>query len=186
MLATDFNKFCLMWPAFVADRVDPKGRHRIRANIPGLTKLSAWALPLTNGGGSAQRGSHIVPAKGAAIFVWFVGGDPDRPVYASGWWGQPEAGSEVPGDARDADHPEDVQVLELSKLRITIDERAGKEQCFIEDKVSGDHIQFDQVDQAMRIKATSQLVIECDGEIQIIGTRIVINGRIVRDDGSSI
>jgi hypothetical protein len=55
----------------VTDNVDPEGRHRVKVLVHALDIETGWAYPLTLGGGSKDRGMHIVPEVGADVAVWF-------------------------------------------------------------------------------------------------------------------
>ncbi len=56
----------------VTDISDPEGAHRVRVNIPGIADPETdWLFPMISGGGSAQRGGHVVPVLGAKVAVWF-------------------------------------------------------------------------------------------------------------------
>lgn len=186
--AAGLIRYYAVYHGTVADTVDPEKLHRVRVNIPGLLEPSNWAWPLTAGGGSAQRGGHVVPAKGADVLVWFLGGDLERPVYAGGWWGKPDAGTEMPKDV-DEVTPEEaakLQSLEFEKFKITIDEREGKWAFAIIDKVSGDNVTFDLKNQALNIKMTAAILIEVLGVFDVSAAQLYLNGRQVLPDSKSI
>jgi hypothetical protein len=175
----------------VIDVEDPEALHRVRVKIPGLLDDpgTTWAWPMgTMGGGSAGRGGWVVPAKGSDVCVFFLQGDPARPYYTGGWWGKPKGQSEMPEGARDlspADAPK-VQAFEGERLSVTLDEREASAGLVIKDKLSGDTIEFDFVKMGLRIKATSALIIEADGFVEISGAEVHINGRIVSDANKAI
>ena len=171
----------------VIDRADPERLGRVRVRIPGLIEpASAWAFPLgTAGGGSDRRGFFAVPELGAEVGVLFHRGDADRPYYLAGHWGRPGGTSEVPEPARDlspAETPQ-VRVFETGRFLLVFDDRGGKESLRLQDKLSGDHIEFDGVAMGITIQATSALLLKATGLIQIQGTTVVINGRPVLPGG---
>lgn len=176
----------------VVDRQDPRGLHRVRIHVPGFLERSAWAAPFTMGGGAPQRGGHVVPSVGADVVVWFLGGDPERPVYAAANWGLPPAGSEMPVDARDTDQAELVQTMQLGSLVITVDERerdaeAGTGQLFkIEDQVTGDLLLYDVQEQGWLLRGSSSVEIEAVGVLRLTGTQIFLNGRLLLNVGGPI
>ena len=178
----------------VIDRDDPEGLHRIRARLPGMIEKTGWAAPLTNGGGSPQRGGHIVPALRSDVAVQFLNGDPEWPIYQSAWWGKrPSTGSEAPqGVIAAGAAAADVQELQLfdGRLVITADERpreGSNGQLFvIEDTKSGDNITIDLARNGIRLKASYALQLECDGVITINGLQVQINGRTVRPTSEPI
>lgn len=174
----------------VVDREDPLKLGRVRVRIPGLIQdASAWAFPLgTLGGGSDRRGFFAVPEHGAEVGVLFQEGDVERPYYLAGHWGMPGGSTEIPGPARGlskADTPE-VRVFESRRFVLLFDDRVGHETMRIEDKLSGDQIEIDGTALGMTVKATSALMLKADGLINIEGTTVVINGRLVLPGGGAI
>ena len=119
-----------LYDGTVIDVDDPLNLRRVRCDVPGVCKDTGWARPKSAGGGSAQRGGHAVPVKGASVFVQFVNGDVRLPVYECGSWGLPDEGPEMPTDilAAGTDGPL-VSSLEFSRgnnaVRFTVDEREG-------------------------------------------------------------
>lgn len=174
----------------VVDRADPLKLGRVRVRIPGLIQdASAWAFPLgTLGGGSDRRGFFAVPEDGAEVGVLFQEGDVERPWYLSGHWGSPGGATEVPGPARELSKTEtpQVRVLETRRFVLVFDDRAGHEALRIEDKLSGDQIEFDGTALGVTIQATSALFLKASGLINIEATTVVINGRLVLPTGGAI
>lgn len=177
----------------VVDIADPLGLHRVRVRVPGIIEpASAWASPLTMGGGGPGRGGHVVPGVGSDVLVLFVNGDPERPMYAAAGWGLPKGGSEMPADARDTDQPELVQTMQLGSMVITLDERerdaeAGTGQLFkVEDQTTGDVLLYDVRDQGWLLKGSSSVEVEAVGTVRIRGSQIFLNERLVLDIGGPI
>jgi uncharacterized protein involved in type VI secretion and phage assembly len=176
-------RYTALYIGQVVDRVDPERLGRVRVRIPGLIEpASAWAFPLgTVGGGSDRRGFFCVPENGADVGILFNQGDIDHPFYLSGHYGKPSGATEIPAPARElsaAETPQ-VRVFETARFLLVFDDRAGKETLRLEDKVSGDQLEFDGVGMGLTIKATSALFLKADGLISIEGTTVAINGRIV-------
>lgn len=167
---------------YVTDRNDPKGLKRVRVRVPGLVEpASAWAWPLgTTGGGSPDRGGFITPAKGAAVGVLFHLGNVDHPYYLCGWWGRPGGSSEVPSPAREGPATEDVHVLETDLWRVTMDDRPAKKSLVIENKETGDKLEWDGLAAGILLDAKVALVLKCVGVLNIQAGQVVINGRVVR------
>ena len=183
-------RYTALYIGHVVDRDDPECLGRVRVRIPGLVEpASAWAFPLgTVGGGSAQRGFFAVPELGAECGVLFNQGDIDHPFYFSGHWGKPDGASEVPTPATGlsaAETPK-VRAFETARFVLSFDDRDGKEGLVLRDKRSGDQIEFDGQAMGITIKATSALFLKADGLINIEGTTVVINGRVVLPGSSSI
>lgn len=173
----------------VVDNEDPDRLHRVRVLIPGLCEPATdWAWPLTAGGGSKQRGGHIVPAKDADVIVWFIGGDVERPVYAGGWWGTPDDGTEALSDVDEvpaAEAPK-LQSLEFERLKITVDEREGKRALSIQNKVTGDFVTLDLENAGLHVKMTAAVLIEVLGVFDVKASQITLNDRLVLTDSKGI
>lgn len=166
----------------VVDVADPLKRHRVKATIDGIVEETQWAYP--TGGGGKARGAHICPPVGAHVVIIFLGGDVERPVYLPGWWVDDELPEDLDG-LSEGDAPL-VQVVETSRFKVTIDEREGKEQLVLADKLTGDVIQMDGVNGGVQVKATTVLLLKADGHVAIEGTEVTINGRPVLSDGRAI
>ncbi len=175
----------------VIDNVDPEGLHRVRVAIPGLIEISAWAYPIgAPGGGSAQRGGWTVPAIGATVVVQFVGGDVERPLYSGGWWGKPKGTTEIGTEAA-AVPPREAHLVqtisETRRMRIWVDERDGKQQLSIADKELPElFIQVDLESGAVNISSLAAITIKSLGLVQIEGTTVTIQGRVVMPDSKPI
>ena len=81
-------KFYGVYRGTVVNNVDPLQTGRIMAMVPDVSGLTptTWAMPCVPIAGK-QMGVFMVPQIGSGIFVQFEGGDPDRPVWVGGWWG---------------------------------------------------------------------------------------------------
>lgn len=74
----------------IHDNKDPAKRGRVRLIIPAIIVDEvhpSWALPAGVNHG-ADRGSLIVPPKGTPVFVTFLDGNPDVPVWIPGPFGE--------------------------------------------------------------------------------------------------
>jgi hypothetical protein len=153
-----------LYPGVVVDRRDPRGIGRVRVRIPGIVERSGWALP--KGGGINRRGHFDVPELNADVFVQFLMGDMDRPVYEAGPWGVPDAGREVPERVRDApveDAP-DIRAYETKEWAIVFDDRTGKDELLLKHKQSGVCLKV--------TPAMIQLGTEASGEFLALGTTL--------------
>ena len=76
------------------NNVDPMQIGRIMAIVTdvGSVTPSTWAMPCLPITGK-QMGTFMVPQIGATVWLQFEGGDPDRPVWTGGFWGD---AAEVP------------------------------------------------------------------------------------------
>lgn len=82
-----YNKYYSIYQGFVKNTNDPEKRGRIRCTVPEVldTSVSGWCEPCTpvafDGGGDIY-----IPPLNEAVWVMFINGDIDRPVYLGGWW----------------------------------------------------------------------------------------------------
>lgn len=174
-----------MFRAIVTDNQDPLGLHRVKLRVPALDDLETdWAIPLTIGGGSADRGFHIVPDVGAHCCVWFEMGDvlEGQAAYAAAQWGQPEGGTaEIPKAIRDAGaDAAQVHVLQVGRVQFVIDERAGQRSVRISDEQDPPtSIEWDLERRGIAIDSVSAVLIRSKGGIHIEAPSITLNGRRV-------
>lgn len=166
----------------VAENADPLGLHRVQVRIPGIAEPSTdWAFPLTAGGGSRDRGGHVVPDVGADVAVWFHQGDPNGAAcYLAGWWGIPEAGVETPGDLATAGGDAHlIQVLKIGRIVFTVDERPGKRALRVEDTDGAAKIEIDLEQKGLLIEGLAGVVIKSIGTVAIDALTVNIKGRDV-------
>lgn len=180
------RKFTALYMGVVTDTKDPEKLGRVRVAIPGVVEPeSAWAFPLGwPGAGGKKRGFFAVPPEGSEVGVFFHQGDPDHPYYLAGHPGRGEAPDEM--DEASVDEATKIQVFETSRYRMTVDDRGPKAQFELKDKVTGDIIELDGKELAIRIKATGGIRIEADGAIDIIGSSVRVQGRLVTPNGKPI
>lgn len=87
------------YPAFVEYVLDPKQQGRIKVRVYSLhgpqgtdekTKVDVeglpWAMPCFPLAGGNDYGSFMVPPVGSTVWVMFMGGNPDYPVYFGGFF----------------------------------------------------------------------------------------------------
>jgi Type VI secretion system/phage-baseplate injector OB domain len=72
----------------VVNNVDPEQRGRIQAIVPAVSNVfpTSWAMPCVPMAGK-QQGVFMVPQLGSGVWMEFEGGDPDKPIWAGGFWG---------------------------------------------------------------------------------------------------
>lgn len=98
-------RFYGVYRGTVVNNIDPLEIGRIQATVPDVSGLTptTWAMPCVPLAGK-QMGTFMVPQIGSGVFLQFEAGDPDRPVWLGGWWGDAAevpalALAGVPGDA---------------------------------------------------------------------------------------
>jgi len=173
------EKFFGMYIGTVVKR-DPELR-RIKFEIEGFIEPeSPWAYPIGSmAGGSANVGAGGVPREKAQVLVWFANGDIERPFYAPAHWGEGEIPEEV------ADKP-DATIWSSENWAIVLDDSEGSNELRIINRKTGDTFEMDAESNSIRIAATTSLVIECLGVVDISGAAVQINGRKVAPIGDPI
>jgi uncharacterized protein involved in type VI secretion and phage assembly len=91
---SDSARYYGIYRGTVVNNVDPMQIGRIMAIVTdvGSVTPSTWAMPCLPITGK-QMGTFMVPQIGATVWLQFEGGDPDRPVWTGGFWGD---AAEVP------------------------------------------------------------------------------------------
>src|SRR4030095_11825971 len=73
----------------VVNPVDPQLSGRMLVQVPDVwgPNVSSWAHPCLPWGGMSL-GMYVIPAVGANVWVEFLHGDPDWPIWTGFWWGK--------------------------------------------------------------------------------------------------
>jgi hypothetical protein len=152
--------------------VDPEKRGRVQVLIPGLCEPHTnWALPAggSHTSGESGRGGFDPPAKGAAVYVMFLCGDIDEPVYLGGWrglvGGKTDAPTEVQG-ASPADAATKLKVYETESFLAVIDERSSSKALSLRAKTG---MKIDIFPNRVEINAGGTILRVKDGKIQFGG-----------------
>jgi uncharacterized protein involved in type VI secretion and phage assembly len=122
-----------VYPALVADIVDPDGQGRVKVKLPWCPDLDgaayeAWARLATLMGGS-DRGTWFVPEVEDEVLVAFEAGDPRRPYVLGALWN----GSDAPPQAMDgAGHNYKKVIRSRNGVQVTLDDTDGSEQLVLE------------------------------------------------------
>lgn len=181
----DQDRLLGIYAGVVTNRDDPERLGRVKVRVPGrIEPESNWAWPR---GGGARRWGHVnVPPVAASVFVQFVNGDPDQPLW--------ELGPTLPGDQFLEHETPDVSVWGLGPFRLVIDNRAevqtaalrvvkeinGEEQVIVE-------LLLNAQTNSARLFATTALQLasrgiidlDCDGDVQVKGRKILPANRPV-------
>ena len=82
-----------VYPAKVTKTDDPEKRGRIKVKCPDIygnhSVKSPWCEPCSFGAYD-NGGDFVVPKKDEGVWITFIDGDIDRPVYLGGWWAKKE------------------------------------------------------------------------------------------------
>lgn len=91
-----YGRYYSMYEGFVFKNNDPEGRGRIKVSVPSLDlpndePLANWALPRFRQPAPANgSGSYWMPREGDMVFVEFLNGDLNSPVWSGGYYGEDE------------------------------------------------------------------------------------------------
>ena len=107
------NRYFGKYEAIVTDNNDPDELGKVKLSVPELfgTGFSTdWARPAAmQYGGIGNNGFFTVPEIGSGVYVEFLAGNVNRPIYSGAWWAIVKSENQVPNLARggaDASHGE--------------------------------------------------------------------------------
>lgn len=179
----------------VTDNKDPLGVGRVRVSVRGLLpeEGGGWFLPGSAVGAGPQRGLWDVPDVGSEVYVFFLGGDPDKGRYLGGHWRRPKGNSDAPTAVTEAvteDGPEaavELKVWQSKRFAIVQDDRDGKQRLYIKSNKRGEDVttgialmlEIDDVTGVMSISAPAGIVLRSLGIIDLQAPVIQIGGRKV-------
>jgi hypothetical protein len=105
---TQSKKYYGKYRGTVILNIDPEQRGRLQVEVPDVLSLvpSTWAeacVPLAGPTGFAM-GTYVVPSIGAAVWIEFEHGDPNKPIWVGCRFPSsadvpPDALASIPGDA---------------------------------------------------------------------------------------
>jgi len=77
------------YPGVVMVPIDPELRGRMLVQVPDVwgPNVSSWAHPCVPWGGMSL-GMYVIPAVGSNVWVEFMHGHPDHPIWTGFWWGK--------------------------------------------------------------------------------------------------
>lgn len=173
----------------VVNRVDPEGLGRVTVRIDGVMEESPWAFP--EGAGAPQWGANRVPPQGALVLVQFLRGDPKRPYYRPARILRP---ADAPQAFPEFEDP-DVQVFGAGPFRLILDLREGQERATIaairkvgevEERVVEFTVDLTDGVNAARLFATTALLVETLGIVDIKGNQVQVQGRVITPNGKAL
>lgn len=164
---------------FVLNAEDPRGEHRVRVEVPGLTDDTGWARPRQRHG--------LAPRVGDRVLVSYEYGDGDRPLYELA----AQVQEERPADVRAAGtNAHLVHAFELASIgdisfRVTLDEREASRgfRIYAVDTRNADDLvaalELDLVNRAVVVYGLTGVEIRSTGFIQLAAALIQVNDRAV-------
>ena len=107
-----------LYRAKVSNIEDPEQRGRIKVVCPeviGVNVESAWCDPCVNVAYD-KGGDFCIPALDEFVWIAFIAGDPNKPVYLGGWWKK----ESVPKDTYD--ELDNYRIIKYSNDRVIMQE----------------------------------------------------------------
>jgi hypothetical protein len=102
----------------VVNNVDPLQLGRLQIRCPAVLgdSVLAWAMPCSPYAGDGE-GLFLIPPRGANLWIEFEAGDPDKPIWAGGFWtvGQTPALPALPT----------TKILKTGSATLTLDDLPG-------------------------------------------------------------
>lgn len=167
----------------VVKRDDPDMDGRVRIQIPGvLDEPSAWAKPM--GGGSPLWGHVAVPPLGADVYVQFINGRLEQPVYQPADYGVrgPKKIKEIFPEYEDPDvivagygpfrividlrNKPEIDLLPSLRIKMVHTSAEGAETDTAWVQLSENSVQV-YSDSALQIKSGALLDLDSEGDVQL-------------------
>jgi uncharacterized protein involved in type VI secretion and phage assembly len=162
---------------------------RVKVRIPALlepddTDAGPWAFP--KGGGSANWGKNSVPPLGADVFIMFINGDIERPVWEPANHGRPVIDGQAQSEAFPEHQDPDIHVFGIGPFRLVIDDRAGNRSAIFKMvKTVGTEeqpivwLEYNYETNSAQVYATSALGLKSEALLDIDAPAVQIKGRKV-------
>jgi uncharacterized protein involved in type VI secretion and phage assembly len=151
------NKCWGKYRGIVVDRNDPEQLGRLKVQVPSLLgdAVTGWAFPVAPYAGN-DLGIFFIPQVGDVVWVEFVEGEIDHPLWTGCGWAKPGGQSEIPVEAQQ-NYPECQVIKTASGNTIVLSDVQGDEKITILAK-SGCEITIDPNGDTITIQAGSVLI----------------------------
>jgi uncharacterized protein involved in type VI secretion and phage assembly len=151
------NRHWGKYRGIVADRADPEQLGRLKLRVPSLLAdaVTGWAWPAAAYAG-AGIGLFAIPQQGDLVWVEFLEGDLEHPIWSGGAWAKPGGTSEVPEEARAA-YPDQVVLRTASGNVVVLADASGSEQIVIR-AASGTEVVLDPNAKRVTVQADEVVV----------------------------
>jgi len=127
-----FGRYYSIYAGEVVDNEDPEFVGRLKIIVPQIHDESPenWAMPRGMFCGNGI-GFFCIPNKKDSVWVTFLNGDPDYPVWEYGWFGK---GEMIKDAKNNGNKPTKMIWASTSGHRIEMDDKKGEETILIKDK----------------------------------------------------
>jgi len=177
-----------VYPALVADIVDPDQQGRVKVRLPwspdtGNGSYEVWARLATMMAGN-NRGTWFIPDKNDEVLVAFEGGNPRRPYVVGALWN----GQDKPPEQMDGSGNNYLKtILSRQGVRITLDDTTGATKLRLETP-NGQSIVLSDADNSILAQDSNGNSIKMDASgITVIATaQVKIQASTVEVDASMV
>ncbi|MBI3803959.1 MAG: hypothetical protein HY282_09395 [Nitrospirae bacterium] len=151
------GKYWGKYRGFVQENNDPEQLGRLQVKVPSLLadSVTGWAWPAVPYAG-AGIGFFFLPQVGDLVWVEFIEGELDHPVWTGCSWGKPGGQSELPPEALQS-YPQQQVIKTPSGNVIIINDASGSESITIRTAEKCE-IVIDRSGQKITIQAESVIV----------------------------
>ena len=156
-----------LWRGVVEDVDDPERRCRVRVRVQGIhnedknllpTSALPWAEPRFAIAGDGYGDVHVPYEIGLCVWIEFVGGEPDQPVYSGGWYGE----NETPDEVVNGQYPKRRIIKTKKGHKIELSDEEGALEIKITDS-KGNYIHLDTENDVLTIKWDGNVIEEFTG-----------------------
>ena len=155
----------------VVDRNDPDQLGRLKLSVPSVfgDAITGWAWPVSPYAG-AGVGFFFIPQVGDVVWVEFVEGELEHPIWSGGMWAKPEKESEIPAEAK-ASYPDTAVIKAKSGTLVMLNDADGK--VTVRAK-NGCEIVLDATTNVVTIQASEVHIGGEGGHVQELATRTFV------------
>ncbi len=169
---SECTKFSDIYKGTVINNVDPQGQGRLLIEVPDVLKLmpTTWAEPVVplSGATGSSSGVYMVPPIGAGVWVQFVQGDPNHPVWVGCRWGAPTDIPTIANLGNPVSPPVVIQSMGQQMIMISDSPMPGLPAGGILLTTGASYVQIDKTG------------------VTIFGATIKINGTLVNINGGAL
>ncbi len=173
---------------FVLKVDDPRGEHRLRVEIPGLTDDVGWARPRNRSAG------YVVPRVGDRVQISYEYGNTERPLWEPAGCVSDERPADVAAAGTQAHlvHAFEIGALGSLSFRITLDEREGSKafRIYAVDTANDDDLvvalELDLENRGVILYGLTGVEIRSTGFIQLTAALLQINNRAIAPSATPI
>jgi uncharacterized protein involved in type VI secretion and phage assembly len=158
---------------FVMDRRDPEQLGRLKLTVPSVfaDAVTGWAWPASPYAG-AGIGFFFIPQEGDLVWVEFVEGELEHPIWSGGSWARPRGVPEIPAEALEA-YPDTAVIKTRSGALIMLSDADGREKVVVR-APNGCEIVLDPTANLVTIQGGEVHIRGEGGEVQELATRTFV------------